>query len=119
MDPFSSGANLAAMVVKWGFRLILVFSERDSPVAKLVSVSIRKHGCCALILTGTCRFENEQKGTSYHPTLLVQHNSTDPDEDNAISETLAMIQKQSVISPVLAIIPGAEPGVELADKYDP
>lgn len=40
MDPFSTGANLAAMVVKMGFKLIIVFSELDSPVAKLVSVSI-------------------------------------------------------------------------------
>jgi hypothetical protein len=39
VDPFSSGANLAAMVIKWGFKLILVFSENDNPVAALVSVS--------------------------------------------------------------------------------
>lgn len=38
VDPFSSGANLAAMVLQWGYKLILVFSEMDSPVAKLVSV---------------------------------------------------------------------------------
>ena len=38
VDPFSSGANLAAMVLNWGYKLFLVFSEKDSPVAKLVSV---------------------------------------------------------------------------------
>ena len=38
IDPFSSGANLAAMVLNWGYKLLLVFSEKDSPVAKLVSV---------------------------------------------------------------------------------
>ena len=38
VDPFSTGANLAAMAFKWGYRVILVFSERDSPIAKLVRV---------------------------------------------------------------------------------
>ena len=38
VDPFSSGANLAAMVIKFGYKLILVFSENDNPVAALVSV---------------------------------------------------------------------------------
>jgi hypothetical protein len=37
VDPFSSGANIAAMVVKWGYKLVLVFSENDNPVAALVS----------------------------------------------------------------------------------
>jgi len=32
VDPFSTGANLAAEVVKMGFKLVLVFSEVDSPV---------------------------------------------------------------------------------------
>jgi hypothetical protein len=33
VDPFSTGANLAAEVVKMGFKLVLVFSEVDSPVS--------------------------------------------------------------------------------------
>jgi hypothetical protein len=37
VDPFSTGANLAAMVVKMGYKLLLVFSEVDSPVANLVA----------------------------------------------------------------------------------
>jgi len=93
VDPFSSGANLAAMVVKWGFRLILVFSEQDSPVAKLVA-----------------------KGTSVHPTLIVQHDSTNPNQDEAIAATQASISSQCSSSPILAIMPGAEPGVDLADR---
>ena len=36
VDPFSTGANLAATAAKWGYRVILVFSEMDSPVAKMV-----------------------------------------------------------------------------------
>lgn len=36
VDPFSSGANLAALAAQWGYRVILVFSEMDSPVTKMV-----------------------------------------------------------------------------------
>ena len=35
IDPFSSGANLAAMVIKMGYKLIICFSENNSPVAAL------------------------------------------------------------------------------------
>ena len=44
VDPFSSGANLAALVLQWGYKLILVFSEVDSPVAKV------RHYCYSLPL---------------------------------------------------------------------
>ena len=37
IDPFSTGANLAAMVMRMGYRLIICFSERNSPVANLVA----------------------------------------------------------------------------------
>jgi hypothetical protein len=40
VDPFSTGANLAAMAVQWGYRVILVFSEMDCPVAKTVRVNV-------------------------------------------------------------------------------
>jgi len=90
VDPFSSGANIAAMVLTWGYRLILVFSEKDSPVAKLVT-----------------------KGSKVEPTLLVQHDNAHPNKSFALNQTLAAIQEQG--SPILAIIPGAETGVELAD----
>lgn len=39
VDPFSTGAHLAAMVVNWGYKLILVFSERDAVESRLISVS--------------------------------------------------------------------------------
>jgi len=91
VDPFSSGANLAAMTVSWGYRLILVFAEMDSPVAKLVA-----------------------KGTSLSPTLLIQHDSTNPNTEEALQETLSAIKNCG--APILAIIPGAETGVELADR---
>ena len=52
VDPFSSGANIAAMVVKWGYKLVLVFSENDNPVAALVSrYVIYVQGCCLPYLT--------------------------------------------------------------------
>eukprot|EP00600_Ochromonadales_sp_CCMP1393_P003118 CAMPEP_0174978690 /NCGR_PEP_ID=MMETSP0004_2-20121128/14353_1 /TAXON_ID=420556 /ORGANISM="Ochromonas sp., Strain CCMP1393" /LENGTH=988 /DNA_ID=CAMNT_0016230109 /DNA_START=105 /DNA_END=3071 /DNA_ORIENTATION=+ len=91
VDPFSSGANIAAMVLLWGYKLILVFSEHDSPVASLVA-----------------------KGNKVEPTLMVQHDNTHPQPDVALKETLEKITSQG--SPVLAIIPGAETGVELADN---
>ena len=91
VDPFSTGANMAATIVQWGYKLILVFAERDSPVAKLVA-----------------------KGTNLTPTLIIQHDSGNPDQDAAIAETLSLIGGQG--APVLAILPGAETGVELADK---
>jgi len=91
VDPFSSGANLAAMVLQWGYKLILVFSEMDSPVAKLVS-----------------------KGTNVKPTLMVQHDNNHPNQDFAIAQTLSAIDQEG--SPILAILPGAETGVELSDR---
>jgi biotin carboxylase len=91
VDPFSSGAHLAAMVVKWGFKLILVFSERDSPVAALIS----------------------KGANNFKPTLLIQHDATNPDQDAAVEETLSQLRNQE--APVLAILPGAETGVELTE----
>lgn len=90
VDPFSSGANMAAQVLKWGYKLILVFSEKDSPVANLVT-----------------------KGTSVNPTLLIQHDNSNPDQEAAIQSTFDQIMNNG--APVLAVLPGAETGVELAD----
>ena len=90
VDPFSTGANIAAMVLKWGYKLILIFSEKDSPVAKLVA-----------------------KGANVKPTLLIQHDSRNPNQEAAIQETLQALEAES--SPILAILPGAETGVELAE----
>lgn len=91
VDPFSTGANMAAQVLKWGYKLILVFSEIDSPVAKLVA-----------------------KGNKINPTLLIQHDGSLPNQDAAIAQTLREIEQNG--APVLAILPGAETGVELAER---
>lgn len=95
VDPFSTGANLAAMASNWGYQIILVFSELDSPVAKLVA-----------------------EGANVQPMLLIQHNSRDRDQERALKDTLNALEEQEGVkikSPILAIIPGAETGVELAD----
>ena len=91
VDPFSTGAHLAALIVKCGYKLILVFAQLDSPVAQLVT-----------------------KGSNVKPQLLIQHNASNPDQDAAIEDTIKAIATQG--SPVLAILAGAETGVELADK---
>lgn len=52
VDPFSTGANLAALVAKWGYKLILVFSEKDSPVASLVAVNNCSIGLLIGLLDG-------------------------------------------------------------------
>jgi biotin carboxylase len=95
VDPFSSGANISAQVLKWGYKLILVFSEMDSPVGNLIASSgiVPQH---------------------LHPTLMIQHNSTLSDQDEAINITLEEITKNG--SPVLAILTGSETGIELADR---
>lgn len=89
VDPFSTGAHLAALVLKWGYKLILVFSQLEGHVSNLVA-----------------------KGNHVNPTLLIQHDSKNANIDAAMAETLAKIESEG--SPVLAIISGAESGVTLA-----
>ena len=71
IDPFSSGANIAAMVLVWGYKLILVFAEQDSPVANLVA-----------------------KGTKVEPTVMIQHDNANPNQEAARAETLKQIEAQ-------------------------
>jgi biotin carboxylase len=90
VDPFSTGAHIGANVLNWGYKLILIFSQLNSPVAKLVS-----------------------KGTNVNPTLLIQHDESNPNQEEAIEKTMKALSDQG--APVLAILPGAETGVELAE----
>lgn len=95
VDPFSSGANMAAMAMKWGYRVILVFSVYDNPMGKLMA-----------------------QDAGAETMLLIQHDNRMHDQKVAMANTLAAIEKQEGFdtkSPVLAIIPGAETGVELAE----
>jgi biotin carboxylase len=91
IDPFSSGANLAALAVKMGYKLIICFSEANSPVAKLVA-----------------------KNTGLTSSLVVHHDNLAPDQAAAEIRTLDAIKTSGL--PILAILPGAETGVDLADK---
>jgi hypothetical protein len=65
VDPFSSGSLLSAQVLKCKFRLVMVFSEVDSPIANLV-----------------------QQGTSLKPDVTIQHNNAHDDPEAALAETL-------------------------------
>ena len=75
-----------------GYKLIMVFSDKDAPTTK----------------------NSKGLGGSSKPTLIVEHNISDPDQDRAIAQTLDAIRSQG--APVLAIIAGAEMGVDLADR---
>ena len=91
VDAFSTGANMAAMLSEWGYRLVLVFSEKESPIKSMIS-----------------------QGTNIEPTLVIQHDNNAINQEEALKATLKEISNCG--SPVLAIMPGAETGVELADR---
>lgn len=109
VDPFSTGAHIAATALKWGYKLVLVFSNQSSAATGGVRV-----------FTGTPVDGNVvvQQGTGTHgvkPLLLIQHDSTSPDQSTAVEATLqAIITKQPY--PVLAVLAGAETGIDLADR---
>lgn len=93
VDPFSTGANLAATVLQWGFKLILVFNERE-------------------VTSTSPHVLSQQHNTHHKSTLMIQHDSSNSDSEEALKRTLGALQKQG--NPVLAILPGLETGVELA-----
>ena len=92
VDPFSTGAQLAAQVAKRGFGLCMVLAERDSPVAELVVEAVDQRDILA----------------------SVQHDDAKEDQGAALRETLA--QLEALQQPVVAVLPGAETGVLLADR---
>eukprot|EP00605_Chrysophyceae_sp_TOSAG23-4_P002260 GSChrysophyteH1.ASY1.ANO1.2504.1 assembled CDS len=90
VDAFSTGANLAAMVSDWGYKLVMVFSEKNSPIKSLVS-----------------------KGANLDTTLVITHDNSAHDQEAAIASTLKAMEECD--APVMAVIPGTETGVELAE----
>ena len=103
VDPFSTGAHLAALVLRCGYKLILIFTQRDAE-------AMEDGGKTAQTLLS-------QYGANYKPTLLVQHNPTgDMSASEAIDETLDVLKKQESTAPVLAILPGCYGGINLADE---
>jgi len=112
VDPFSTGANIAASVMKMGYKVILVFSELNRFAALGVHVVVFNNLTPFPIYSPVAKLVS--KSTSVQPTLLIQHNSSTSDQDSAVATTLAAIRGQG--APILAILPGAETGVELSDK---
>lgn len=47
----------------------------------------------------------------------MQHDGARADKTAALNETLKAIRDHSASAPILAILPGAETGVELAEAY--
>ncbi len=90
VDPFSSGAIMASQVLQMGLRLVMVLSEVDSPIHHMV-----------------------QEGSAVNPDVTIQHDNAHPDAKAALEDTLSALH--SLEYPILAILAGSEPGVELAD----
>lgn len=91
VDPFSTGAHLAAQAAKLGYGVIRVFSVWDSPVAALI-----------------------QEGVTVDFFATVQFNDQAPDLNEATNQCVRDLQ--SLPQRVIAVLPGAETGVELAES---
>lgn len=102
IDPYASGTNLAALSLRWGYKLILIFTKNNKTDNNITSSS-------KTLLS--------QLGHQYKPTLMIQHNSNNKStEEEAIQSTMEILLKQQLISPILAILPGAETGVKLTEQ---
>lgn len=91
VDPFSTGAHLAALAAKLGYGVVRVFSIWDSPVAALI-----------------------QEGVDVDYFATVQFNDQAPDQDAATNQCVRDLL--NLPRQVIAVLPGAETGVELADR---
>ncbi|CAN0378240.1 unnamed protein product, partial [Discosporangium mesarthrocarpum] len=54
-----------------------------------------------------------QEGTTLRPDVTIQHDNENPNPEEAMLETMQALL--DLPHPVIAILPGAETGVELAD----
>jgi hypothetical protein len=91
VDPFSTGAQLAAQAAKLGYGVVRVLSIWDSPVAALI-----------------------QDGVTVDYFATVQFNDQDPSEDDATNQCVQALRALPL--PVIAVLAGAETGVEIADR---
>jgi biotin carboxylase len=96
VDPFSSGALVAAGVLQLNYRLVLVFSDADTTTA----IGGMQHSAAAF-------------GAPADSTTAIQHNQRLP-EAEAVAATLAELR--ALGAPVAAVLAGAETGVLLADQ---
>ena len=83
VDPFSTGAHLAAEISMQGLKCARIFSIWDSPVAALV-----------------------QKGLEVEYCATVQHDERNEDQDQAIEDTIKALR--ALPFNIIAVIPGAE-----------
>jgi hypothetical protein len=67
VDPFSTGATLAAAVCEKGYKCVRVLSIWDSPLSGMVDSRLKNLEFCATI----------------------QHDNTNPDKDDATDEVTA------------------------------
>lgn len=120
VDPFSTGAHLAAMVLRWGYKLILVFSCQDNSGGRTRVMSdgfIGSVGVNNLSKGSEIDFTMAVGSSSYmKPSLLVQHASLEHDQTQALANTVAGVRAFESNAPILAVLAGAETGVDLADR---
>ena len=119
VDPFSSGALLASSALKLGYHVIRVLSERNSPVASLVSDDVRTTQYDATVQhddgTRIKAFEEEEEENEEEGQDA--GGATEPatrSDDERVASTIGQIQ----LLPwkIVAVLAGAETGVLLADK---
>jgi hypothetical protein len=91
VDPFSTGAHLALAFARKGVKIVKVLSIWDSPVASLLPEGVTVEFCAT-----------------------IQHNDQEEDQDAATNATLKALCELPF--EILAVVPGAETGVELADR---
>ncbi len=101
VDPFSTGAHLAKKVCSMGFKCIRVFSIWDSPVAALIQEGIDVEFIATLQYNNTIEDE---------PASADQKSGLDRATDEVVSQLLALPFN------IVAVIAGAETGVELSDR---
>jgi hypothetical protein len=70
VDPFSTGAHLAAQAAKLGYKVVRVFSIWDSPVAALI-----------------------QEGVNVDYFATIQHNDQNPNQDAATDAVRSRAQR--------------------------
>lgn len=106
VDPYGAGTDLAAFALKWGYKLILVFTTQGSGDDSCPEKGkTHSHKSQTLL---------SQHGSHFKPTLMVQHSGDT--EAAALANTLSVLKKQSETSPVLAILAGANSAVALVSK---
>lgn len=83
VDPFSSGSLVAAGVMAREYRLVMVFSDPDSPLTEYVA-----------------------HGTSVKPEVSITHEAHLP-EDQAVTTTAEALK--NLPYPIVSVVPGRVP----------